>query len=205
MRTKFDNESIFRTTKCFGAETTSDCKGAFPRGFLKWVKEKGWWGQARAYLCSGGIDDQEAIKVDIRPEMKPTHLEDARKTSIPSNSCDWVMLDPPYSKQLAKDLYNTEDSYAGINAFLKEAVRITKPNGLICTLSYEIPKRLPDCDFVAVCGVYSIPATSYMRCFTVSRKHNYTTLIQQLNKQQKEEVSGIPPTDKSVGILPPIL
>lgn len=163
-------QDVYRTTKCFGAETTSECKGAFPRGFMKWVKEMGWTGQARAYLCAGAVDDKEAIRVDVRPEMNPTNLEDARHTSIPSESCDWVMLDPPYSKELARKLYNTEEHYAGINAFLKEAVRICKPNGLVLTLSYEIPKRLPDCDFIAVCGIYSIPATSYMRCFTVSRK-----------------------------------
>jgi hypothetical protein len=163
-------QDVFRTTKCFGAETTSDCKGAFPRGFMKWVKEKGWWGEARAYLCSGGVDDPMALRVDVRPEMRPTHLEDARKTTIPPESCDWVMLDPPYSRALAESLYGTQEHYAGINAFLKEAVRICKPKGLVLTLSYEIPKRLPNCEFVAVCGVYSIPATSYMRCFTVSRK-----------------------------------
>lgn len=190
MKEKFDNSKIFRTTKCFGAETTSECKGAFPRGFMKWVKEMGWWGNCRAYLCSGGVTD--GIRVDIRPEMKPTLLEDARHTSIPEGSCDWVMLDPPYSRQLAEELYGTEQSYAGINAFLKEAVRITKKGGLICTLSYEIPKRLPDCDFIAVCGVYSIPATSYMRCFTVSRKKGGDKL-------------GIPPNSKELGILPTIL
>lgn len=159
---------------------------------MKWVKEMGWWGQARVFLCSGGIDDIQALTVDIRPEMKPTNLEDARHTTITSEYADWVMLDPPYSKQLAKELYNTEEHYAGINAFLKEAVRITRAGGLICTLSYEIPKRLPDCEFIAVCGVYSIPATSYMRCFTVSQKKGGDKL-------------GIPPNSKELGILPTIL
>lgn len=163
---------VYRTTRCFSASTARNpnCLGQFPNGFLKWCREMGWWGEKRCYLCAGAVADQDATTVDVRPQVSPTLLEDARKTSLPDESFDWVMLDPPYSRDLARDLYDTEDSYAGINAFTKEASRIAKSGGLILTLTYEIPKRLPGCDFIAVCGVYSIPATSYMRCFTVSRK-----------------------------------
>lgn len=137
---------------------------------MKWVRVMEWWGDDRVYLCAGMVEDPGSICVDIRPEANPTHLEDARHTSLESESADWVMIDPPYSKQLAKDLYGTEKHYAGINAFTKEASRIVKPGGLIVTLTYEIPKRLPGCDFIAVCGVYTVPMTGYMRCLTVSRK-----------------------------------
>lgn len=160
----------YRTTKCFGVNGQGKCKGSFPKGFLKWVKEKGWWGEKRAYLCAGMVDDKETIRVDVRTETSPTHLEDARKTSIKSISCDWVMIDPPYTKDLAKEYYGTEKYYGGINAFTKEAERICKKGGLILTLSYEIPKRIKNCDFIAVVGVYTVPFTGYMRCFTVSRK-----------------------------------
>lgn len=164
-------ENISRGTKCFGAWSPNlrNCAGAFPNGFMAWVKKQ-WWGEKRCYLCAGGIDDAEAIKVDIRPETQPTLCEDARHTSIPNESCDWIIIDPPYSLKLAKDLYGTEKNYAGINAFTKEAERICKKGGLICTLTYEIPKRIKNCDFIAVWGIYQIPSVSYMRCFTVSRK-----------------------------------
>ncbi len=168
---KWNPESIFRTTKCFGCFTGKNSyNGKFPNGFLKWIKEKGWWGQERVHLCSGKVEDPDSIKIDIKPEVNPTFIEDARNTSLKDNSADWVMIDPPYSKELAKKLYNTEKHFAGINAFTKEAVRICKPNGLVLTLSYEIPKRLRGCEFIAVCGIYTIPFTSYMRCFTVSKK-----------------------------------
>lgn len=166
-------KNVFRTTKCFGVNGQGKCAGSFPKGFLKWIKEQDWWGDKRVYLCSGAVDDQEAMRVDVRPEMKPTHLEDARKTSIKSASCDWVMIDPPYTKALSKKYYGTEKYFSGINAFTKEAARICKKGGLILTLTYEIPKRIPGCDFIAVCGIYTVPFTGYMRCFTVSRKSGF--------------------------------
>lgn len=171
---KWKHDEVFRTTKCFGSwNNTGDvkiCPGGFPNGFMKWVKELGYWGEKRAYLCAGLVPDQDAVRVDIRPEVKPTHCEDARKTSLPAESFDIVIIDPPYSRELAKDLYATDKVYASINEFTKEAVRIVKPGGLILTLTYEIPRRIPGCNFIAVCGVYTIPMSGYMRCFTVSKK-----------------------------------
>ncbi len=163
-------ENIYRTTKCFGVNGQGLCKGSFPKGFLDWIRKQGWYGDKRCYLCAGKVKDDSAIKVDIRPEVNPTLCEDATDTSLKSNSFDWVMIDPPYTRILAKNYYDTEKHYHGINAFTKEAERICKPNGLILTLSYEIPKRIKGCDFVAVVGVYTVPFTGYMRCFTVSKK-----------------------------------
>jgi hypothetical protein len=151
---------VYRTTKCFGVNGQGKIKGAFPKGFLKWIKEMGWWGDKRAYLCAGTPEDDDSIRVDVRPEVNPTHLEDATSTSIPSESVDWVIIDPPYTKDLAKEYYNTEKHYHGINLFTKEAERICKPGGLILTLSYEIPKRVKNCDFVAV-----VDAAEHEACF----------------------------------------
>lgn len=163
-------ENIYRTTKCFGVNGQGQIKGAFPKGFLDWIRKQGWYGDKRVYLCAGKVKDDDSVKVDIRPEVEPTLCEDATDTSLKSNSFDWVMIDPPYTIILAKDYYDTEKHYHGINAFTKEAERICKRGGLILTLSYEIPKRIKGCDFVAVVGVYTVPFTGYMRCFTVSRK-----------------------------------
>ena len=164
---------VYRTTKCFAAMTVKngkDIKGAFPAGFIKWLKKNGWWGEFRVHLCAGAVLDEGSIRVDIRSEMEPDLLEDARSTSLPDGVFDFVLVDPPYSPELAEKLYDTGESYSGINKFAKEAVRITRSGGLIVTLSYEVPKRVPGCDFIAICGIYSVPTTSYMRCLTVSRK-----------------------------------
>lgn len=175
MAKKWKQEEVFRTTKCFGSWGPKDakgnrCPGAFPNGFVKWVKDQGWWGERRVWLCAGGVVDPGSKRVDLRHQVEPTHLEDARDTSIKSKSADIVFIDPPYSRILAKDLYGTELHYASINEFTKEASRLVVKGGLILTLTYEIPRRIPGCDFIAVCGVYTIPMTGYMRCLTVSRK-----------------------------------
>lgn len=164
-------KNVYRTTKCFGVNGKAKIKGAFPKGFMKWIESMGWTGEERCYLCAGLVEDTVACRVDIREDTKPTVLADAVDTKIPDGSFDWIIIDPPYTKLLAREFYGTETFYHGINAFTREAERLCKPNGLILTLSYEIPKRIKNCDFIAVVGVYTVPFTGYMRCFTVSRKH----------------------------------
>lgn len=166
---KWDKDKVFRTTKCFSPRTNGYA-GGFPVGFLKWVQNNGWKGENRCYLCAGKVDDPESIRVDLNPETNPTHLEDARKTSLKDESFDWIMIDPPYSKELSKKLYGLEKYYSSINQFAKEAERLCKPNGLILTLSYEVPKRIKNCDFIAVCGIYQTISVAHMRCFTVAKK-----------------------------------
>ena len=161
---------IDRGTKCFSGFHGSECNGAFPKNFLKWVEKQGWIGKERCYLCSGNIVDNEAIRVDIRQETNPTHCEDATKTSLKTESFDWVMIDPPYSQELAQKLYKTGEYFKSINEFIKEASRITKKDGLILTLSYEVPKTNKELELKAVWGIYTIPHTSFMRCFTVWKK-----------------------------------
>jgi hypothetical protein len=178
------DDDVFRTTKCFGVSGKSVCKGSFPKGFLKWVEEKGWVGKERAYLCSGLVDDSEAFTVDIRADVNPNLVGDATNTGLPAESFDWIMIDPPYSEALAREYYGTEKNYHGINAFTREAERLCKSGGLILTLTYEIPKRIPNCEFVAIVGVYTVPFTGYMRCFTVSRK----SVVAPKKLKEKEKV-----------------
>ncbi|KKM74521.1 hypothetical protein LCGC14_1399460 [marine sediment metagenome] len=182
-------KNVYRTTKCFGVNGQGQIKGAFPKGFMDWIKKMDWWSDGmRCYLCSGMVSDSDAMKVDVRaevfeklgiPENNTNFLiTDAADTKLPSESFDWIMIDPPYTRILANDFYGTEKDYHGINAFTKEAERLCKPNGLILTLTYEIPKRIKNCDFLAVVGVYTVPFTGYMRCFTVSKKHSPFKTIQ---------------------------
>jgi len=167
----FDPNSIYRTTKCF--KFKGKYPGAFPKGFLNWCKKMGWWGNKRVYLCAGMVDDHDAIMVDIKPECNPTHLEDARHTSLPDKSSDCIILDTPYSKELAEKMYGTGKYWSGINTFLKEAERICDHGGIIIVLSYEVPRKVGDINCIACCGIYQMVFDCRMRSLTVWRKDGY--------------------------------
>jgi hypothetical protein len=168
MSKRWKATDVFRTTKCFSPRNNG-YPGGFPLGFLKWCREQGWWGEKRCYLCAGGVVDEMAVRVDIRPQTNPTHCEDARHTSLPDAAFDCVIIDPPYSKELAERLYDTAAVFSSVNAFAKEARRIAAPGALIVTLSYEVPKRIRGCNLVACCGVYQTISVAHMRCLSVWR------------------------------------
>ena len=165
----FDKNKIFRTTKCF-SPATNGYPGGFPVGFLNWVHDMGWWGKKRCYLCCGQVDDLDSVRVDLSWKANATHVEDARETSLPDLEFDWVMIDPPYSRELADKLYGMGEYYSSINMFTKEAERICGNGGLILTLSYEVPKRIKNCDLVACVGVYQAINVCHMRCCSVWKK-----------------------------------
>lgn len=167
---KWDPNSISRGTKCFGSFHGSKCDGAFPKGFLKWLNLQRWLLDNRCHLCAGLVEDPEAFKVDVRPEMKPDLVADATETGLPDNKFDCVIIDPPYSRELADKLYGTSKNYHSIDDFTKEGARICKPGGHVITLSYEIPRKIKGGNFIAVWGVYVIPTKQYMRCLIVWKK-----------------------------------
>ncbi len=169
MKVKWDKDKVFRTTRCFSPRTNG-YPGGFPVGFIKYLKENNWWKHNRCYLCSGMVDDPKAVRVDLNPETKPTHLQDARETSLPDNSFNCVIIDPPYTKELAESLYGMGNKYSSINKFNKEAYRICAKGGLIINLSYVIPNRIKGCDLIACVGVYQTMGVSHMRCLAVWRK-----------------------------------
>jgi hypothetical protein len=149
---------------------TNGFAGGFPRRFLPWVRKMGWLGADNVcWLCSGGVTEP-GFKVDVRTELKPDLVVDGSNTGLPPNKFDYVVIDPPYSRELTAKLYGTEWCYRSINAFVDEAARITRPGGNILTLSYEPPKIPAGCDLLAVWGVYQFPLPNYMRCFCVFRK-----------------------------------
>ena len=184
-------DGISRGTKAFTQRSESGYPGSFPVGFLRWVQER-WWGDRRIYLCSGGVIDEAADKVDIQHEidddvlgrrglnattkrsrtLKTTAniIADARETGLPDSSYDWVMIDPPYSKSLAHDLYGTEEVFSRIEDFVNEGARICNPGGYVCVLSYDIPMKPKGFDLVACWGIYQIPSVRYMTGFHVFQK-----------------------------------
>jgi hypothetical protein len=185
------NYPCSRGTKAFSCESESKYPGSFPVGYLRWLREQGWWGDKRIHLCAGGVKDDEADRVDIQEECTPNRarllhdgksygsitiptnaniIADGRDTGLESESYDCVIIDPPYSKDLAHDLYDTSEHYSGIKAFMVEGYRLLKPGGLMVTLTYAIPPRIEDLDLVAMWGIYQIPPVRWMTAHVVWRK-----------------------------------
>ena len=180
--------------KVFSAKSGTGYPGSFPVGFLKWVQKLGYWGEDRLYLCAGAVKDEDADKVDIQNEIDLEKLDgrrgkhptinrtrtvsttaniiaDARNTGLEDESYDWVMIDPPYSSELARRMYGTEDVYSGITAFQNEGMRLLRPGGYLCTLTYEIPRIPTEAKLVSRWGVYQIPTVRYLSAFFVFQKH----------------------------------
>lgn len=162
--------AVSRGTKCFSAFHGTDLQGAFPMGFLPWLKQQNWVNGNTCHLCSGRVNDPDSFTVDIRPEMNPSLVANATDTGLEENRFTSVVIDPPYSKDLAQSLYKTGEHYKSINAFAKEGTRICSKGGTIVTLSYEIPKIPKGTKLIAVWGIYTVPHTAFMRCLAVFRK-----------------------------------
>lgn len=106
--------------------------GGYPLGFMEWAL--GEMGNVAGiepdprdvlHLCSGSV--KTGVRVDIRPEVKPDIVADCRHVPLPDESFDWIMADPPYSAEYAKNLYGTEDAYPKPGQILIEATRLLRP------------------------------------------------------------------------------
>jgi tRNA G10 N-methylase Trm11 len=96
---------------------------------------------------------KSGIRVDVRPEMNPTYVADCRNVPLPDASVDWIMSDPPYSEEYARNLYGTEKHYPLPGQILKEACRLLKPGGRVGLLHFQVPmSRKPLC-LVSVTGI----------------------------------------------------
>lgn len=89
------------------------------------------------HLCSGSM--VRGIRVDVRAEMNPTVVSDCRKTGLPDESFDFILADPPYSKEYAKNLYGTEKQYPQPSQIVAEACRLLRPRGVFGLMHFQVP------------------------------------------------------------------
>jgi SAM-dependent methyltransferase len=119
---------------CLGPPNTG-YPGAFPRGLVNAVRRK-WWGLHRCWLFSGTFKDPGQTTVDIKPEVKPSVVANCEELPFKSDSFDFVFLDPPYSEEEAKRLYNLP--YVSMPKALNEAARICRQGGHVLVLHEEV-------------------------------------------------------------------
>lgn len=113
--------------------------GGYPKRFLEWaLSEMNCDDPASVlHLCSGSV--RVGITVDIRPEVRPTLVADARSVPLPDESFNYILIDPPYSETYADNLYGIGKSYPKPGELLKEAARLCKVGGLIGLLHFIVP------------------------------------------------------------------
>lgn len=107
----------------------SKYKGSVPLHFeTKLLKHLGISQNGLLQMFSGGSKLGHTVDIDIN--TNPDTVADCHNLPFPDNYFDNVYLDPPYSNEESKELYNTGPLKP--MKYIAEAVRVCKPNGLIC-------------------------------------------------------------------------
>ena len=143
--------------------------GGYPIRFLSLAYE--WLGVTDPdrvlHLCSGSM--QRGVRVDIRPETNPDVVCDARHTPFEDESFDWIMCDPPYSAEYARNLYGTEKDYPKPGQLMKEASRLLRPGGRVGLLHFQVPMVRKPLRIIEVRGITT--GLGYaIRAFTIMEK-----------------------------------
>lgn len=86
--------------------------------------------------------------VDINPLTKPDKVADCHKLPFADNSFNNAFLDPPYSDEESKEMYGTGKLKP--LQYINEAVRVCKPNGLICCYHVYWTPRPEGCKYMGI-------------------------------------------------------
>lgn len=114
--------------------------GGYPRGFIKRAFEiMAVTDPARVlHVCSGSM--KLGVRVDIRPELRPSVVADVRALPFANDTFQWIMADPPYSREYAWNLYSTGWCYPDPHTLAKECLRVLRPGGFLGFMHHMIPK-----------------------------------------------------------------
>ncbi len=118
-------------------------------------------------MFSGG--SKMGYTVDCKGTNNPDKVADCHSLPFEDNSFDNTFLDPPYSDDESKQLYGTGPLKP--SKYISEAVRVTKPDGLIAVYHVYLVPRPLGCHYL---GVITIVTRVYhkARILTIFRKDN---------------------------------
>ncbi len=89
----------------------------------------------------GGMAEY-GIRIDVNPEVKPDYIGDAHNLDMFADEIfDVVFLDPPYSDDYSKSLYDT--GKLNFKKYTQEAVRVLKENGYLIMYHFVATPQIP--------------------------------------------------------------
>lgn len=153
--------------------------GGYPHRFLERAYQTlGVTDPSRVlHICSGGV--KVGVTVDVRAEVAPRVIGDARMLPFRDATFDWAMADPPYGESYAEQLYGTGESYPRPSHILSEASRVLRPGGRVGILHFIVPKARYGLRQVGCWGVYTGPDFA-IRAWTVYEKgHEQGRLLEE--------------------------
>lgn len=119
----------------------SKYKGGFPLHFeKKLLRELNIDSKKHKILHPFGGHAEYGIRVDINPAVKPNIIADAHNLPFGDDEFDLVILDPPYSDDYSKNLYQT--GRLKFKQYTAEAVRVCKLDGHVVMYHYLATPRL---------------------------------------------------------------
>lgn len=114
--------------------------GAYPLGFADWaIAALQCSPRDVLHVCSGALcanDVRGGVRVDLRGAARPDVRADGRALPFRDGAFAGVLIDPPYSVEYARELYDTD--YPRPAHLLAEAARVTRAGGRIGFLHFLV-------------------------------------------------------------------
>lgn len=131
--------------------------GGYPKRFLKLAYERmGVTNPARVlHVCSGSM--RSGVTVDIRQSRNPSVVANGIHLPFFDDYFRWVLVDPPYSREYAENLYGTGAVYPAPGTLLREAIRVCRIGGFVGFMHFCVPKFQRPAKLLAVYGITQGP------------------------------------------------
>jgi SAM-dependent methyltransferase len=107
-------------------------------------------------------------RVDLRAEVEPDVVADAHALPFADESFDLVVLDPPYSDEEARELYETPPLRPAV--YTAEAVRVLREGGWLAVYTDREPRRPPRCNHALRIVVVLRPGHSPRVCLVFQKR-----------------------------------